>query len=147
MTGRKYETYGLFHFHCSRRNNGHFGEKMPRPSLRQALSLSGTGRRNGLGNGWLTEAPGIQPGLRPEPMRLSLCGYQRGEREGKELQPCREDASRTSFFLASAASICQNTCTNVDEASLTKLGRNYWREAQGDTINRTKKVPDTFNSP
>jgi len=98
MTGRKYEIYGLFHFHCSRRNNGHFGEKIPRPSLRQAQSLSGTVRRNWLDNGWLTEAPGIQPGLRPEPMRLSPCGYQRGEREGRELQHRREDAFRTSFF-------------------------------------------------
>ncbi len=47
------------------------------------------------------------------------------------------------FLLASAASLCQNTSTCVDEASLTKLGRNSWREAQGGTMNRRKKVPDT----
>jgi hypothetical protein len=37
------------------------------------------------------------------------------------------------FLLASAASLCQNTAAYVDEASLTKLERNSWREARGGT--------------
>ncbi len=67
-------------------------------------------RRNWADYGWLTEASGIQPGLRPEAMRLSLRGYQRGECEGRQLQHCREAGSRPSFLLACPACLCQNMC-------------------------------------
>jgi hypothetical protein len=59
-----------------------------------------------------------------------------------DLRHCREDGLRTSFFACFRRRFLPEYLTYVDEASLTKLGRIGWREAQGGTMNRRKKVPD-----